>query len=81
MKEEFILRAGYDDDAESIIGTVIVEMPDTKDSKKFMKVIKEGSGVILPQVLKNLETNEYKLLGFNLVPNNMPEDAGKEDST
>jgi hypothetical protein len=48
----------------NIIGNIDIEIK--KDAEKIVKGIKDGSYVILPELMKDLKTGEFKLIGFHL---------------
>jgi hypothetical protein len=66
MTEKFPL---FTNDETSIVSTNIIgdiDIEIKKDAEKIIKGIKDGSYVILPELIKDLKTNEFKLVGFHI---------------
>jgi archaellum component FlaC len=48
----------------NMIGSVDIEIKE--NAEKIVKEIKDGSLIILPELIKDLKTGEFKLTGFHL---------------
>ena len=55
------------------VGSITIETSD-----EFSKMIESAEIMVLPEISKNLESKEMKLIGFSLVENNLSEDSGEE---
>lgn len=66
MTEKFPLFIECENEMVStnIIGDVSITI--LNDSEKLIKEIKEGNYVILPELIKDLKTNKFKLIGFHI---------------